>query len=74
VQRIIEESGGVLRTESVPVQRFDEFLHRFRVDHPVKNIFLKLDTQGWDLEVIKGAGDVLVDVRALQSEVSLLPL
>ena len=36
--------------------------------------FLKMDTQGWDLEVLRGASGVLGDIVAIQSEVSVLPI
>jgi hypothetical protein len=39
-----------------------------------RNIFLKLDTQGFDAEVFKGLGSRLDDVRVLQSEISLIPI
>jgi FkbM family methyltransferase len=37
-------------------------------------IFLKMDTQGYDLEVMKGANRCLDKVWGLQSEISVLPL
>lgn len=37
-------------------------------------VFLKMDTQGYDLEVMKGAKHCLDKVLGLQSEVSVLPL
>jgi FkbM family methyltransferase len=37
-------------------------------------VYLKLDTQGYDLEVLKGAGAVLSLVRALQTEASFLQI
>lgn len=36
--------------------------------------FLKLDTQGFDLQVIKGADEILSKFAAIQSEVSNLPI
>ena len=62
----------VERIEEVEVHRLDHFLET--VGEAARNIFLKLDTQGYDLEVLKGAGDALRKVAVLQSEVSLLPL
>ena len=35
---------------------------------------LKMDTQGWDLEVLKGAERSLQRIRAVQTEVSVRPL
>jgi FkbM family methyltransferase len=37
-------------------------------------IFLKMDTQGYDLEVLKGAGATLRQVMGIQSEISLKPI
>ena len=36
--------------------------------------FLKLDTQGFDLEIAKGAGSTLREFVGLQSEISFQPL
>jgi FkbM family methyltransferase len=37
-------------------------------------VFLKMDTQGCDIHVLEGAGEILADVVALQSEVSVIPI
>lgn len=37
-------------------------------------VFMKMDTQGHDLEVLAGAADVLGDVVAMQSEISFKPI
>jgi len=37
----------------------------------VKAPYLKLDTQGFDLEVLKGANEFLRTIRALQTEVAV---
>src|SRR5947199_61122 len=34
-------------------------------------VFLKMDTQGWDLNVLSGASGALDRIRALQSEISV---
>jgi FkbM family methyltransferase len=39
-----------------------------------RNYYLKIDTQGFDLEVIAGASEVLHQIRALQSEASVTPI
>lgn len=38
------------------------------------HIYLKIDTQGFDLEVLEGRREVIAQVPALQTEVSLRPL
>jgi len=55
------------RVEPVEVRRLDEVAGGER-------IFLKTDTQGWDLEVIEGARGLLDRVVGLQVELSVQPL
>lgn len=57
-------------TETVRV----ETLARIGASMPGARSFLKLDTQGFDLEVIEGAGSFLERVALLQTEVSVLPM
>jgi len=58
------------RTERVQVVRLDEFL----LAHPqyLRNVYLKIDTQGFEMEVLRGAGDVLPKLAAVQAELGLL--
>ena len=60
--------------EHVSIRRLDEFLLETVPDFHKKKIFLKVDTQGFDLEVVKGLGECVRHISALQSEVSIVPL
>jgi FkbM family methyltransferase len=62
------------RTETVPVMRLDTVVGEVTQGLARPRIFLKLDTQGWDLEVIKGAEHSLGQVLAIQSEMAVQPL
>ncbi|MFY2859808.1 FkbM family methyltransferase [Mycobacterium sp. THU-M104] len=68
------EVNVVDRTESVEVKRLDAVLPELRASYPMRNVYLKMDTQGLDLEVIEGAGAELHGVGALQTELSVRPL
>ncbi len=57
-------------TESVQVEALDDVFQEILSNEEKSNIFLKLDTQGYDLEVLKGAKESLDSIKALQSEVS----
>jgi len=59
--------------EVVDVRTLDDFIteHHAIAD---KRIFLKLDTQGYDLEVFRGADKSLDRICCLLSEVSLIPI
>jgi FkbM family methyltransferase len=60
--------------ETVEVRRLDELLESC-VDRPQeRRFFLKLDTQGWDLEVLAGASGCLDRVFGVQSELSVKPI
>lgn len=61
-------------TELVSVRRLDKLLEELVPDIRSKRIFLKMDTQGYDMEVYKGATGVLDNIVAIQSEVSLIPI
>jgi FkbM family methyltransferase len=67
-------SAPVERVEEVEVCRLDEIFESVtrHVAHP--RLFLKMDTQGYDLEVFAGAGAATDRMLGLQSEVAVVPL
>lgn len=62
------------REEVCSIRRLDELLDKIVPDIENKQIFLKMDTQGYDTEVFKGLGNKLKHVIALQAEVSLISI
>ena len=62
-----------LTTEEVATERLDNILGEFIELHD-RPLFLKIDTQGSELEVIRGAECLLHRIVAIQLEMSLLPL
>jgi FkbM family methyltransferase len=65
---------GTLR---VPVRRLDELWTEVRRDLDLGadcSVFLKLDTQGYDLRVFAGASEMLGSVTAMVAELSSIPL
>ena len=69
-----EDRNVVQSTIEVPVERLDEILPRYSESHAFNNVFLKLDTQGFDLEVFKGTSNCMQLVRGIQTEISVLPI
>ena len=61
---------AVAELVDVPVARLDDQLFG-KVD--LQHTYLKLDTQGFDLEVLKGATKLVSEIPALQTEVSFQP-
>lgn len=67
-------SSRVVRREQVPLQRLDHFFADRMGGLANPRVYLKLDTQGYDLEVLRGAEGCLDRIVALQSEVSVKPI
>ncbi|MFJ7178087.1 FkbM family methyltransferase [Streptomyces massasporeus] len=59
-------------TETVPLRRLDELW--FEVTKPGERVFLKLDVQGYEAHVLRGAGSYAKDCVGLQVETSFVPL
>jgi FkbM family methyltransferase len=70
----MRDQNVVDHLEQVPVRRLDSVLAELDLAVRPGETYLKLDTQGFDLEVIDGAGDVLSNLAALQTELSWRPL
>ncbi len=73
----LDELGPMTDTverEQVAVRRLDELIDECLDGISEPRVFLKIDTQGWDLEVLKGAADTLPAVLAVQTELSLKPI
>jgi len=58
------------RRETVEIRRLENVLEECLRGIAASRLYLKLDTQGFDLEVLRGAASVLPRVLALQTEVS----
>ena len=58
----------------ITIRRLDGLIDEVLAGIDEPRIYLKLDTQGYDLLAFRGAGDRVKDVLAMQSEVSCLPI
>src|SRR5262249_62038297 len=67
-------SDSIDHVETITVRPLDDVLAQEGIDCGKRAVYLKLDTQGYDLEVIKGASRSLADIRALQTEASVRPI
>lgn len=70
----IWESLQDVTLESVRVVRLEDVFQQFICGLGCQNCMLKLDTQGYDKFVFEGAKGCLEHIRALQSELSLIPV
>lgn len=62
------------QVQTVPVRRLAGILDEVLAGVPEPRPYLKLDTQGFDLEAFAGLGDRAADVVAMQSEVAFLQI
>lgn len=70
----MQDNWPALTVEQVEVRRLDRLLPSILSDVAAPRIFLKMDTQGYDLKVFEGARDCLISICGLQSELSIQPL
>lgn len=68
------DRAGMEGDEMIEVRRLDELASSHPVLAGAKRALLKTDTQGFDLEVIRGAGAFLAQTVAIQIELSVLPI
>lgn len=68
------ESNTVVSVEQVSVRTLDAVYQELVTQHGFRRPYLKMDTQGFDLEVAKGGTTHLSDFIGLQTEASLLSL
>jgi Methyltransferase FkbM domain len=61
-----------VRKETVPLGRLDEVAGSYLT--PDDRVFLKIDTQGYEAEVLAGAERLLERLAGIQLELSLVPL
>jgi FkbM family methyltransferase len=59
-------------TEVVPISRLDRVAKEFLGE--ARNIFLKVDAQGFELQVLQGATELIFRIAGAQLELSLVPL
>ncbi|MEO1056380.1 MAG: FkbM family methyltransferase [Actinomycetota bacterium] len=64
--------SAIVDTRNVPVRRLDEVVGSALGS--AKALFLKIDTQGFELPVLQGADGILDRVVAVELELSLVPL
>lgn len=70
----VKQSGvsfDLVGTEAVQVKKLDTIFDEVRTD--AERVYLKIDTQGFERNVIMGATETLSRVQAVQMEVSLVP-
>lgn len=75
-EELFAKKAPVKDVERVQVRRLDDVYEELTGSFEESELrpFLKMDTQGYDLEVLAGAQQCLTKINAFQSELSILPL
>lgn len=68
--RRFDRSSKVLREDIVEVQRLDDIFSQFKG----RRVFLKIDTQGFEREVLEGAQELLKEIFGVQAELPIVHL
>lgn len=69
-----DQFGALIKlktTENIEISTLDTFLDSDAIELSDRNIYLKMDTQGYDLKVFKGASNHIQDIIGIQSELSM---
>ena len=69
-----KDENQVAKIEAVEIKTLDSIFEDLRKRYGFRAPYLKLDTQGLDLEVLKGAHESIRHYHALQTEASLRPI
>jgi FkbM family methyltransferase len=68
------EQTVVTRTEKVQVVRLDSMMDQITAGLSNPRVYLKMDTQGYDLQALEGSTGCMPLVLGLQSEIAVKPL
>jgi hypothetical protein len=68
------KEAAVTRSEQANVVRLDSMIDEITSGLDAPRIYLKMDTQGFDLQVLEGSSGFLPLVLGLQSEIALKPI
>jgi FkbM family methyltransferase len=71
---IMAESNTAVASTRVRIERLADLFDSLQATHGFSRPFLKMDTQGYDLEVLHGAMPRIGRFLGLQSELSVIPI
>ena len=71
---LFSDGNSIIKVVEVPVKRLDALLPDLMDKFNFKNVFLKLDTQGFDLQAFEGVLDEIKCIKGVQTEVSFTQL
>lgn len=64
----------IVKKEEVPAYRMDTLYQHYLQENPKARILLKIDTQGFEKQVLDGSRELIRHVRSLKIEIPLYPI
>lgn len=74
ISTLFKEELMVVDTYDVDFKTLDKIWPELRNQHNIKSAYLKLDTQGFDLEVLHGSEKTFHEIKALQCELAIIKI
>lgn len=71
---IFADRNRIARTVEMQCRRLEGLLPELRATHGFARPFLKMDTQGHDMAVCRGAGEILQEMCGVQTELGIRPI
>ncbi len=74
IKNVFGGGGEIVLQENVSIKTVNEIFPQIKQGIENLHVYLKMDTQGYDMEVLAGAMDVMEYIYALESELSVKPI
>lgn len=71
---LFRDMNSVVRTVTVKTERLETALRRLQTEYGFKRPFLKMDTQGFDVKIVKASAHIMRNFVRLQSELAISKL
>ncbi len=70
--KLFTEMNAIRKTITVQTERLETALRRLQAEYGFARPFLKMDTQGYDVKVVKGSSESVREFLGLQSELAIV--
>jgi len=71
---LFRQVNSISETITVKTERLETTLKRLRAEYGFKRPFLKMDTQGFDVKIVKASSNIMREFTGLQSELAIAKL
>jgi FkbM family methyltransferase len=72
--QLFRKMNAIVETVTVKTERLETTLRRLRDEYGFKRPFLKMDTQGFDVKIVRASANIMREFVGLQSELAISKL